>query len=258
MVAGVWPHLVVCALLLSAQRCAAAPAADGAGDDERARQAVRLKGQSDTFRLRAGQYHVKHEQEVERARRIRAQATKMRLKALSLEKAYPVDPARYQTMVKNYLAHIEEYRQLLAAFHNHAEERARQDARCARDLALYRQHCAEYTRHADRYHHGMYYPHVCPPMQASHEGLDRVAAQFTSDLERVRREDGLLRQEEQLLRKAEMDRLDRQRRVVIDLAGRLDSASARQIAAAYARLEAEYASLEAARAHIAAPAGRGK
>jgi len=175
-------------------------------DPVRYKQAMRLQKQAERFQLHARSYHLAGETKSQEAQKLRADAE--RLRATTSKYLLPGGQGKsdYKDRLARYRALADQYRAHAARYALHAQERDRIAMESRLELARYQEHCAEYQAHCRQFHHGLDYPHYCPPTRAAHERLAPLANQYMQDRRQLDREEGLLRVEEQKLQQAEQQR----------------------------------------------------
>jgi hypothetical protein len=173
---------------------------------KRAAEAVILKEQADSFKLRAREYHLRAEQEAKRLKRLREQA--FLLKGKSREEALPgkTEKSSYANRLSKYKSYADKYKSHLEAVNQQSRQMKASTDQFNKEMKVMDDHCQQYSAHASRFHHGLVYPHVCPPARAAHRGAMQSLRRYQRDMQQVRSEEARLMQAESQLKAAEDER----------------------------------------------------
>ncbi|MBX9689759.1 MAG: hypothetical protein K2X27_23825 [Candidatus Obscuribacterales bacterium] len=159
----------------------------------RVESAKRLLAQNKDFKLKASQFHLEANQNVNSAKKLQAQTSKL----MGLTGAAKVEANKeFKGNLQAFKDHAQLYRQ-------HLEQVEKQLGSCKESEAEYNAHLKEYSLHVEAYHlPNIRPPHICPTLQVSERQSAHMANSMREDQMRVARAEASLAASENKLENA--------------------------------------------------------
>lgn len=229
-------------------------------DPVREKQAIKLKGENDQFKLSVQQFHKRAESRIRQVHKLRGQVQslqKTNLKASVKNLAPALNPhadridlrlkeigaaeKRYNLLAWQFAAHAK-------AYNAHLQDYEAELAELRKTDSAYASHCRDYAKHRDHYHiPGIMPPSGshCPPLQLSEAHMANLSNQFKEDQRRVLKEERSLYNAEVKLKETAMKRLELERKLISQAGRQPIEDLERTLQSEYMNLAREYRLLEA-------------